>query len=136
MQNIYYIFWADAISRSRKYHPRDKNWKMKVFYINTLVNAMNYWIIFMWLKYFKILDIPLFDIDIFPGRLINNGISFTLNFAAPFAILNYLLVFHNNRYKKILIKYNQSQRNYALIYSMAIIFLTIVSAWIYYYSNN
>jgi len=55
-------------------------------------------------KVFDILKIPLLKIDIFPGNLLDSFVAFSIEFALPFGMLNYFLIFHKDRYKKIVEK--------------------------------
>lgn len=119
MKNIYYLIWVDAILSFKKHNPRNKNWKWIVFFINTLMNALNYWVIFMIIKYFAGFSLPLTAFNLFPGHLLDDFLNFTISFASPFVILNYLLIFHNDRYEKLIKKYGKQDIKYALIYSMA-----------------
>jgi len=131
MKNIYYIFWADAIISFRKHHPDRKNWKFTLLFFNSWLHALNWWIVFIWLKHFQILDIPLISVNVFPGTLLDDFLSFTIEFAMPFGILNFFLIFHNNRYDKIIQKYGEIKTRYALIYSFSIAILAFISAVLY-----
>jgi hypothetical protein len=131
MKNIYYIIWVDSILRFKKSLPKDKDWKVKIFLINTWVNALNFWIIIIWLKFFRVYDIPLISLSIFPGTLLNDFFSFAIEFALPFGVLNYFLIFYRDRYKKILEKYSAPKRKYAYIYSVSIALFALFSAFIY-----
>ena len=136
MRNPYYVFWADAIRRYRKHHPNDKDWDARVFVLNTWVHGLNFWTIVLWLKYFGILIIPPLEIDLFPGDLLDNLIAFIIEFVLFWGILNYFLIFHKKRYKKILLKYGEFKTNYAVIYGITITLLSFFSAILYSYLNN
>lgn len=125
------MIWIDSILSFKRHHPAKSNWKFTLFFYNTWINALNLWIILLWLKYFKILVLPSFNINIFPGELLNNFIAFTIQFAAPFAILNYFLIFHKERYKSLVEKYKNYNGKYALIYSIVIALLAFISAILY-----
>lgn len=131
MNNIYYLIWSDAILRFRKYNPERKDWKLALFIFLTWMHALNAWIIILWLKYFEIVTIPKLSINVFPGNLIDSFIVFTIEFALPFAILNYFLIFHKSRYKKITEKYGNVNTRSALVYSFTIIFAAFISAILY-----
>jgi hypothetical protein len=131
MKNYYYIIWSDAILSFRKYHPDRNDWKFALLFLNTWINALNWWIIFIWLKFFKILIIPLLSINIFPGTLLNDFLSFSVEFALPFGVLNYYMIFYKNRYEKIIKKYHGVKIRYALIYSYTIVILALISAILY-----
>ncbi len=131
MRNFYYIYWADAIQRIRKFNPQKKDWEKTLYFFNSWIHALNLFIIFLWLKYFKVIDIKLPDIDIFPGDMINGFLSFAIVFATPFFIINYFLIFHNNRYERIVEKYHNKDGNYAMPYTMIVAVGAFVSAVLY-----
>lgn len=130
MNNIYYLIWVDAIESIRKFHPKKKNWKQEIFLFITTMHAFNLWIIFLWLKYFNI-NIPLIDIDLFPGNVIDSVLNFAIEFALPFGLLNYLLIFRNNRYEYIIEKYKIKKVRYGSIYSISMILGALFSAILY-----
>jgi hypothetical protein len=132
MKNIYYLIWADSILSIKKYHPKKTDWKITVFILNTWINALSLWIILLWLKYLKVLIIPRFHINIFPGTLIDGFLAFTIELALPFGILNYFLIFYKNRYKQIIEKYPFPQKRLHLfIHSSTVALAAFVSAIIY-----
>jgi hypothetical protein len=130
MNNPYYILWSDAIQRFKKYNP-EKEWKLRLFIFITGLNGLNLWIVFLWLKYFDIFTIPNYNIDIFPGELLDNFVVFSAQFALPFAILNYFLIFNKNRYEKVLKRYKTIKGSYAPTYTFSVAILAFISAIIY-----
>ena len=131
MNNIYYMIWSDAILSIRKYNPKMKAWKLNIFLHITLIHSLNLWIVLLWLKFFKIFTMPLLSIDVFPGELLDDFFAFAIEFALPFVILNYYLVFYNNRYEKITQKYKDIKFRYSPIYSFTIAILAFISAILY-----
>jgi len=131
MNNIFYMIWADAILSFRKHNPTKKDWQFRLFVFMTWMQALNAWIIFLWLKYFDILEIPLININVFPGEMLDEFLAFTIEFALPFGFLNYFLIFHKDRYKLITEKYSDNKVKYALIYSYTMIFGGFISAMLY-----
>ncbi|HUW05019.1 MAG TPA: hypothetical protein VMW01_02050 [Williamwhitmania sp.] len=130
MNNPYYLIWADAILSIQKHHPNIK-WKTPIFILITWVHALNFWIIILWLKYFDIFTIPLITVDLFPGKLLNSFFAFTIEFALPFGILNYFLVFYRDRYKRIIKKYPNPPVRYSYKYGTTMIFGAFISAVLY-----
>jgi hypothetical protein len=124
------MIWVDAIQSIRKHHSQRKDWKIAIFIFITWMHALNWWIIFIWLKYFNI-NVPLISLDLFPGNVLDSFFCFTIEFALPFALLNYLLVFYNNRYEKILEKYKNQKIRYGSIYSISIALGAFFSAVLY-----
>lgn len=131
MSNLYVKIWVDAIMSFREHHPDRKDWKSTLLLFISWMNSLNLWVIFLWLKYFKIFDIPLLKINIFPGNVLNSYLAFTIQFALPFVLINYLFVFHKARYKKLLKISNNLKKRYAPIYSFASILSAFLSFIIY-----
>jgi hypothetical protein len=130
MNNPYYTIWADSINRYKRFHPENRNWKSTLVIFISWMNALNLWIIFIWLKYFGI-SLPLLSINIFPGTLVDAFFSFTAEFALPFGILNYFFVFYKDRYKAFINNYPNQNASAALIYSMTIALSAFLSAILY-----
>lgn len=130
MKNIYDLIWVDAILSFKKHNPRNKNWKWIVFFINTWMNALNFWVLFMIIKYFTGYSFPLTAFNLFPRNLLNDFFNFIISFASPF-FLNYFLIFYNGRYKKLIEKYGEQHIKYALIYAMISAFSAFVVAILY-----
>jgi len=131
MSNIYYLYWVDSISRIRKHHPNMKDWKFRVFFINTWANALNCWIILIWLKYFEIFQIELIKLDLFPGDLLDKFFSFSIVFFLPSGLLNYFFIFYKDKYKTLMNRYPSPKYPYALIYGMTMILGAFITAVIY-----
>lgn len=130
MKNPYYILWADAISRFKKLYPEIKNWKLEIFCLLTVVQSINLWIVAIWLKYLNIYKIPELDIHLFPGQMLNSASSFAIIFSLPLVLVNYLLIFHKDRYKKILNTYKASNTNYSYIYAVTVLLIALLSAFL------
>jgi hypothetical protein len=124
------MIWSDAISSFRKHQPH-KNWKFTLFIYITWMNALNLWTVILWVKYFNILNIPKISIDIFPGTLVNGFLTFSCEFALPFALINYFMIFYNNRYESIVEKYHNIKFRFAPVYSILSALLALFSSIIY-----
>jgi hypothetical protein len=131
MRNFYYATWADAINRFKTYNPQRKDWKITLFLFMTWINALNLWIILLWLKYFKILTIPLLHFDILPVKSLNQFINFTIEFALPFGIINYFFIFYHERHLRIVEKHSYPNSNLALPYTLIIILGALLSGVLY-----
>lgn len=129
------MYWADSIKSIRKHHPNKDNWKQSIFFFNTMINALNLWIIFIWLKILDIINIPLLHIDILSGTGVDSFLAFALEFASPFLIINYFFVFFRNRYKRFIDKYEDYQGKVAGRYGISIILLTVFSLYIWGMTN-
>lgn len=131
MTNFYYSIWVDAISSMKKHHSNDRYWKLKLLLHISWIQAINWWIIFIWLRFFDILRIPLFELNVFPGTLTDGFLAFVLQFGLPFIVLNYMLIFYRNKYVAILEKYKTSGFRFAPVYSFSVLILAFATAIVY-----
>jgi hypothetical protein len=130
MKNGFYVIWVDAIRSIRKNHPKDKNWKPKVFAILTWINAINYWMIIAWIDFFEVLQVPKFQFDLLNIKFLNGALSFLIIFASPFLVLNYFLIFYKDRYKWLLDKYPYQKYRWSAIYSFTILITALISGFL------
>jgi hypothetical protein len=133
MKNLYYLIWNDSISSIRRNRPHDDDWKRKIFLHITFINSLNIWIVLIWLHVFGVISFVLLDIKIFSLETLDGFFSFLCTCFFPVGILNYFLIFYNNRYENILNKYKNVKTRYGRIYSLVIPFLLIISAYLHSY---
>lgn len=130
MRNVYYLIWVDAIINFRKHNPSRIDWKISLFIIQTTCNALNLWVILLWLKFFEIYSFT-FETGIIPGTILNSAAGFIVQFASPFILLNYFLVFHNDRYKKLILRYQHKNGKLAMIYTIFSALVGFISMILY-----
>jgi hypothetical protein len=129
MLSIYYKIWVDAITQERAKKGEDgKYWKSFTIIPISLIQGVNLLTLLFFLRFFT--DIPiLFTLDLTRDKAINGFIAGLLVFFIPFVLLNYLLIFYNNRYNKLMNLYpakdSKLYRNYVLI-SLGIIVIPFV----------
>jgi len=131
MNNIYYQLWVDAIVNSKDYKEKKPGWKASIFKIITAFNTMNLFTICLWLRLYGVFTY-LIEIDIFPGTRLNDASSMIIQFASPFILLNYFLIFHRDRYKKLIGKYRNSKGRLTLMYCFISGVVFIISLTTYY----
>lgn len=101
MTNIYYEIWADAITTTQK--KDSKQWKMATLVPMSILHGINLLTFLLFLRVILGRNWPLFvPVKIFNDVILNDAISVVLTFIIPFMILNYLLVFSNDRYQQII----------------------------------
>ena len=127
MKNFYYIFWVDAIVNFHKHNPNDKKWKQKLLMFNSFIFSLILWTIVVWLKYQNIYSLPLLTITFFPGDMLNSVSEYMLEFVLPFVFINYLFIFNKRNYEKLIIKYESSVKNYALIFCVSVIIISFIT---------
>jgi hypothetical protein len=130
MRNFYYLYWVDAIVGFRKNNPKRNDWKFTVFTLSTTCNALNIWVILLWLKFFNIFSFEI-AINIFPGTILNSASGFIVYFASPFILLNYFLIFHHDRYKKLVEIYPNSNGKLAMVYGFCSVLIGFISMILY-----
>jgi len=125
MANIYYQIWADAIRTTKK---KDSDqWKAATLIPMSILHGVNLLAVLFFLRGILGRQWPLFvPVKIFRVVIINDAVSIILTFILPFLILNYLLIFSNNRYQEI-IRFHKGKngRLYKLyiLVSLGIIFI-------------
>ena len=50
-----------------------------------------------------------------------------LEFVLPFVFINYLFIFNKRNYEKLIIKYESSVKNYALIFCVSVIIISFIT---------
>lgn len=128
LRNIYYIFWVDIILRYLKRNPERTDLKSRVLLVYSTIQAINLITILWWLKYFNVIKLTMLELYIFPIESLNNATSFFIQFVFPFFVLNYFLIFHNNRYKVLIEKYPVYRKKYVIIYSVSVLWISFSSA--------
>ena len=121
---LYYRIWVRMI-----YANKDKNWKPVLFPLLSCIFGMNISIIFIWMNLFGIIDFDFIEISFSSWDGLNKFVSFYIQFAGLPSIVNYFLIFHNNRYELLLKKYKSYtlEAKIPLVYIMIVVFGTFLS---------
>lgn len=100
----YYSLWADAIGFEKAKHGHIRNWKFYVLYGISFSQGLNLASILLLLSTW--IKAPFFlSIDIFPGKMLDGGLSGIITLFLPFIVLNYFLVYRGKKYEEIIEKY-------------------------------
>ena len=101
MTNIYDEIWADAIRATKR--KDSEQWKMATLVPMSILHGVNLLAILFVLRGILGRQWPLFvPVKIFGDVILNDAVSIILTFIVPFLIFNYLLIFSNNRYYRIM----------------------------------
>jgi len=130
MVNLYYQIWVDGIVNSKDYKRKDPSWKTTLFIIITTCNAINLYTAYIWLKFIGLVSF-LVKIDIFSNTILNNAVGFVVQFASPFMLLNYFLIFRKKRYERLIKKYEHKNGKLAMIYTLVSTVIWFVSMLVY-----
>jgi hypothetical protein len=130
MLSTYYKIWVDAIVLERSKKGEQGSWKAFTIIPISLLQGVNLLTVIFLIRIITHKGIPVvLSFDIFRERAINTFLAGALTFFIPFVILNYLLVFYNERYQYLLKVYHDSKgklyRNYFL-WSVGIIVIPLV----------
>lgn len=119
MLSMYYKIWADAIVFQQVKQGRQGNWKLfTIISMSVLqgVNLLSLLLLIRWLSHKKY---PvLFPMHTFNLAGLNTFLSIALTYFVPFIILNYLLIFYNNRYTELLKVYGDKKGKLYGIYAL------------------
>lgn len=106
MLNIYYKIWADAIAFEKNKRGKDLNWKTISLIAMSALQGLNLLAVLIVLRALTHRQMPvLLPVHIFNMTALNSFCAIVLIFFIPFVVLNYLLVFYNNRYEALLKTY-------------------------------
>jgi hypothetical protein len=127
MLALYYKIWVDAIVTEKAKKVEARNWKLYTLIPISLLQGINLFTFFYWMKTLVNRTLPLFfPVTIFNARLINDFISIVITLFIPFVLLNYLLIFNNERYEQLMIKYKPEDKNLYKKYSLVTLGLFII----------
>lgn len=134
--NIYYKIWVDCITKARSIPANKNNWKQFSMVFMSMVMAINFAMI-MAIVQRNILQFSFYDlrIDVFPGRKLDAFISFFVLYLLPMLIINYYLIFKNNNYEILLVKYKSHDGKLFIGYfvtSLAIPLLVLIISQLFY----
>ncbi|TAJ12146.1 hypothetical protein DMA11_13895 [Marinilabiliaceae bacterium JC017] len=131
MRNMYYQLWVDAIVNSNDYKNKESGWKFNLYWLMTVINALNIGVLILWLDFFQV-DTSKFQINIHSNSVLLSFIGGFINYGLPFAIINYYAIFYKNRYLKLIERYSHYNGRLALSYTFASLLLligTVIYMW-------
>ncbi len=132
-KNLYYVIWSDIIVRYKINKPYLKDSKIEVnlLFLVSSINAINIWVILLWLQMLNVLKIDSLKFNILPTERLNNGISFFVQYVLPCIFLNYIFIFRKKRYLKLVERYSTIKNNYGNIYISTVLIICVISAFIH-----
>ena len=127
---LYYRIWVDCITRLRSIEANNDNWQTKG--IITMSTAMTFnFVLLMVIIQKNILDYYFYEINIpLLSGFLNYILTILILFFLPCVIINYLLIFRNKRYEKLLKKYPYSNGMFIVTYILISMFLPITLIFI------
>ena len=123
---LYYRIWVDCITRLRSIEANKDNWQ--TIGIVSMSTAMTFnFVLLMVIIQKNILDYYFYEINIpVLSGFQNYILTILILYFLPCVIINYLLIFRNKRYEKLLKKYPYSNGKFIVAYILISMFLPIV----------
>ncbi|MEZ2334487.1 hypothetical protein AB6735_02595 [Mucilaginibacter sp. RCC_168] len=120
MLDTYYRIWVDAITVERSKKGDQGNWKAFTIIPMSILQGINLLTFIFLIRIITHGGVPVvLSFNIFRERALNTFLAGALTFFVPFVILNYLLIFYNQRYNDLIRIYRDSNgrlyRKYFLI---------------------
>lgn len=108
-----------------------KDWKIKSTFSMTFAMTFNF-VLFMVVLQREILGFYFYEINFpFLTGFANYIITMVVLYVLPCIILNYFLIFHNQRYEYLKKRYaHHDSKHYCLIYMLISVLLPIILVWI------
>lgn len=124
---LYYLIWVDFIVRAKSRPANQNNWHVMTLVYMTVIMAVDLLFIMMILQE-AILAYYFYDFEIAAlPKNIGNILSFVILFAGPPLVINYILIFRNRRYEKLIKKYKYHDGKLALTYVLLGLFVPIIA---------
>jgi len=113
---LYYRIWVDCITRLRSIEANKDNWQ--TIGIVSMSTAMTFNFVLLMIIFQKnILDYIFYEINIpVLSGFQNYILTILILYFLPCVIINYLLIFRNKRYEKLLKKYPYSNGKFIVTY--------------------
>jgi len=113
---LYYRIWVDCITRLRSIEANKDNWQ--TIGIVSMSTAMTFnFVLLMVIIQKNILDYYFYEINIpVLSGFQNYILTILILYFLPCVIINYLLIFRNKRYEKLLKKYPYSNGKFIVTY--------------------
>jgi hypothetical protein len=131
---LFYTIWTDGIIRITQFPKNKDDWKFKILLIMTMAMAFNI-ALFMAILERNILHSNFYNInlDFIPEEHIRYSLEFFILYVLAPLLINYFLIFHKNRYEKIIQKYKYYNGKLYAAYFVSSFFLPLVLLFLGYF---
>jgi hypothetical protein len=127
------MIWVDAITRLKSRPENVGMWKFYSMIFISMAMALNLLVIVTIIeKHILKYSFYQLNIDVFPGSKIDSFINFFLLFLALPLSINYLLIFRNNRYEKLIEIYKAHNGKLCVSYLILSYFLPLILLFFLY----
>lgn len=124
---MYYRIWVDCILKAKSIPRNRNNWKVITIIFMSMTMTLNLMFLMAILqRYIVSVDFYGINLDIFPGSILNSAADFFILFLLPILLLNYILIFHNRRYKQLIKKHEYRNGNLFITFFLCSLFLPLL----------
>lgn len=133
MMNLYYKIWVDCILKAQSQPNNKNNWKFFTMVFMSMPMAINI-AVFMAILQRNILGHFFYDIRIssLEGTRTGAFLSFFILFLLLPLLINYLLIFKNNRYEQLVKKYKYHNGKLFISYFLTSLLLPFILLFLGY----
>ena len=123
---LYYLIWVDFLLRAKSQPANQHNWKGMSLFIMTVIMSFDF-VFAMAILQKYVLGFFFYELQI-PGipQDIGDPLGFAVLHVGPPLLLNYILIFRNRRYEKLIKKYKYHDGRIAIPFVILGIFIPIV----------
>jgi hypothetical protein len=127
---LYYLIWVDLILKAKSQPANKHNWQIITLIFMTVPMAVDF-MFFMMILQKDILDNHFyqFQIPIIPEQLAD-PLSLAILFIGPPLVINYVLIFRNRRYQKLIKKYKSYDGKVAATFLVLALFVPLIALWL------
>lgn len=123
---LYYLIWVDFIIKAKSQPANKNNWQAMTLIFMTVSMAVDFlFIVTIFEKY--ILGFYFYELKI-PAipQNIGDPLSFTILYVGPPLVVNYILIFRNRRYEKLITKYKYYNGKLVVTYMIFALFIPFI----------
>lgn len=122
---LYYLIWVDCLVRLKSQPGNNNNWQVLGMIFMTVTMAVDLLFLITILEKY-ILDYFFYElkIPVIP-REIGDPISFAILYLGPPLVINYILIFRNSRYEKLIKKYEYHGGRLFIAYMAIALFVPV-----------
>ncbi len=127
---LYYKIWMDCIVSLRSIDANKDNWQIKSMVAMSLAMTFNL-LLFMSILQKHILKFYFYELNFsYFSKLLNGILTIVILFVLPCCLINYLLIFLNKRYEKLLNKYSSHKGKLFITYFLISIIFPQLLMWL------
>ena len=127
---MYYAIWVDCLVRLKSQPANQHRWKGIAMTLMSLAMFLNFWLVVNFIE-LAIFKRPVYRIHLeFMTGNSKKITEFLMQFVLPVLIMNYMLIFRNNRYEKLIEKYPYRDGRLFLTYFLVSMATPIIVLWL------